>query len=644
MYQKTVGRRGTLFCAVMVVAVAMWLVVGAKAQPASYGEAPMLADRVAAGELPPVAERLPREPVVVEPVERIGNYGGTWQTALTGPADTPWLGRTIGYENLVRVDPEWTAIIPNIAKSFEVNEDATEFIFHFHEGMKWSDGHPLTVDDLVFWYEAVFLNSDITPSKPSWLVVESKPAVVERLNDMTAVFRFAEPNGLFLTYLASTFGSGHAAPIPRHYLEQFHIEYNPEGVNALVEAAGVEDWVALWQRQASRWENPELPSFLAWVATTSLGEATTRFTAERNPYYWKVDPEGNQLPYLDQVRFEIIADSEVMLLRMLTGDINMHSRHFNTLDNRSVLVDNQDRGNYRFFELLSSRDNEIVISFNLTHRDPVRREIFQNKDFRIGLSHAINRQEIIDLVYVGQGTPAQVAPQPEAPFYHEQLATQYTEYDVELAHEYLDRAGYSEKDQGGYRLGPDGNRISFTVELFDRTDWVDTMELIEGYWREVGIDVQVRVMERSFFSTRMYSNEHDVAVWWGGGGLMDAFIDTRNFVPNSSDSPYAVLWAHWYSGGTPSEEPPEVVRHQLELYDQFKANAELDVQIGLMKQILDVAAEQFYNLGITLPPPGYGIVSNNFRNVPEQMYHAGWAYNDPAPTHPEQYFIEGETR
>ena len=119
--------------------------------------------------------------------------------------------------------------------------------------------------------------------------------------------------------------------------------------------------------------------------------------------------------------------------------------------------------------------------------------IFNNKDFRIGLSHAINREEILDIVFVGQGEPYQAAPLPGTPFYDEEMAKQYIEYDVELANEYLDKAGFAERDGEGFRLGPDGGRISFPMEIMNfKQERIDVLELVRNYWRDVGIDMQVQ--------------------------------------------------------------------------------------------------------------------------------------------------------
>jgi peptide/nickel transport system substrate-binding protein len=639
---KMANGRVFRFLLVLIALLAAFM-TAAKAQ-----EAPMLAERVANGDLPPVAERLPENPLVVEPVERIGQYGGTWRTVLLGGTDGNHIRRTIGYEGLLRWNPEWDEIIPNVAESFEASDDATEFTFHLRRGVRWSDGEPFTADDIVFWYEAITLNEELTPVIPSWLMTgeEDVPGTVEKIDDYTVTFRFAEPNGFFLLQIAGG-GGTEATSYPRHYYEQFHIDYNPKGLDALMAAEGVSNWVDLFaakgfgaEHSTEFWQNPDRPLLTGWVPVTPY--VGTRFTAERNSYYFKVDLEGNQLPYIDRVVYDIVEDREVILLRVMNGEIDFLDRHIGAPANRAVLFDNLERGDYRFIDAPVAQMNTMIIPFNQTSKDPVTREIFQNRDFRIGLSHAINRQELIDLVFIGQGEPWQGAPQREAPFFHERLATQYLEYDPELANEYLDRA-FPERDAQGFRLGPDGNRISFAIEAdVGGQDRIDMLELIQGYWREVGVDMQVRAMDRGLLWTRMEANEHDVSVWSGDGGLLEGLIRPRYYFPSEAVSAQATAWAMWYldPNGPLAEEPPAPERRQMELYDEIRRTGDLERQIELMNEILEIAAEEFQVIGISTMAPAFGIARNDMRNVPERIQQSGGFYPQPAPTNPSQYFFD----
>ena len=249
--------------------------------------------------------------------------------------------------------------------------------------------------------------------------------MVEKVDDHTVRFTFpGGPNGLFPTLLATAGPAAQATAMPRHYLRRFHERYNPD-VATQVEKAGVADWAELF---ASRAEtdpsnmDPDLPTLNPWRMKTELREGG-RVVFERNPYYWKTDTEGNQLPYLNRVVFDVVTDTDVMMVKALNGEIDLHARGFTEdLNNKPVLARSRDKGGYDCFTMTSLGANQLLLALNLTHKKPTLRKVFQSKDSRIGLSHAINRPEIIKAVYLRQGKPYQPAPLPGCDFFNEQLA------------------------------------------------------------------------------------------------------------------------------------------------------------------------------------------------------------------------------
>lgn len=601
-------------------------------------EAPILAERVAAGELPPLEERLPANPMVVPVVERIGDYGGTWRNALVASIDTTHLTRSIGYENLMRWLPDASGIEPNIAESYEVNEEGTVFTFYIREGMRWSDGHPFTVDDIMFWYEDVVLNEDLSPAQPAWLRSGDELVEVEKIDDYTVRFSFVEPHGFFLTFLAMAEGLP-VTNYPRHYLEQFHARYNEDNLDELVRQNNFDTWAQLFADRAAWAENSERPVLFAWRPVLAVGESLTQFVAERNPYYWKVDEEGNQLPYIDRVVFDIISDHEAALLRALAGEMSMPFR-VTSAENRAVFFDNMERGDYRFVELIPANMNHAIISLNLAIEDPVKNEIFNNRDFRVGLSHAINRQEIIDLVLIGQGEPWQAAPYRNTPIFNEELAKQYTEFDLELANEYFERAGYTERDAEGFLLGPDGNRITILLEASAHNRGrLDIAEVLVPQLQEAGIDMQLRVLERSLAQERKESNLYEATIWTGQGGLTP-LLNPNHYVPvEIGFSDMAVAWAQWYHGDPRGIEPPEEVQEHMALYDRIKMTPGEEEQNELGRELMRISQEMFYSIGVSAIAPDYQVIQNNFRNVPES-YPDAWTFLTPGNTNPPQFFIE----
>jgi peptide/nickel transport system substrate-binding protein len=606
----------------------------------------MLAEQVAAGKLPAVAERLPKNPLVVQVLEKIGVYGGDWRSGLLGGSDDAWMVRTIRYDGLVRWDLAWTKVEPDIAASWEVSPDGTTYSFSLREGMKWSDGKPYTSKDILFYIEDIYGNEELNPGGQSaHLKVKGQPAEVSAPDDYTIVFKFAGPNGLFLQRAATPDLLG-VWNTQAEYAKQFHIKYNPKA-DEEAKAASFPSWVEQFQAKVTtgpggvnaRISNIELPTINGWVYKNAVGDGE-RVVTERNPYYWKVDAEGNQLPYIDRVVFEVVQDREVLLLKVLNGEIEMMDRHFNTLANKPVVFENAEKGGYRLIAEPQSNLNTNVICLNLTHKDPVLNKAFNDKQFRIALSHAINRQEIIDTAYLGQGEPSQAAPVKGSEFYDEQMSAQYIEYDPEKAKQTLTDAGYK-LGADGIWADADGNPIKFVLETATGVaDRSDSMELVVKYWKEIGVGVELSVIERTLFYTRKDNNDHDANVWGGDGGI-GTIMEPRFIFPYSTESNYAEGWQYWYNNPEDERavEPPAEVKKQMELYDQLKAEPDAAKQSALMKEIVTIAKEQFYTIGVSTQPELFGIVKNNVRNVPESMVSA-YLYPTPGPANPVQFFIE----
>ncbi|MBN2003282.1 MAG: ABC transporter substrate-binding protein [Anaerolineae bacterium] len=615
-----------------------------------YREAPMLAERVAHGTLPPVEERLPGNPKLIEPVERVGVYGGVWRRGVVGEFDNSHFRKLIYYEYLVSWDPQWTRIVPNVTQSFAVNEDSTEYIFHLREGMRWSDGAPFTADDIVFWYEDIVMNTDIWEEPPvDWLVAGGAPGQVIKIDDYTVAVRFATPYGLFLENMIYPTQMG-MTYFPKHYVQQFLPKYNPGGldhIRPLLDLWGLDHWSELFTEEIVRPQRlPDMPTLDAWILQDMYDEGNPDMVgkvivAQRNPYYWKIDTEFNQLPYIDEIRFTVVPDQDGLIDMVLRGEIDMQNRNLSSPVNRPQFEAIAEAQDYVFFTTIPSTANRMLIHLNMLHPDPVKRQIFSDRRFRMALSHAIDRQEVIKQVWAGQGEPRQAAPLPSPVFHHERLATQYLEYDVELANQILDEAGYGERDAEGLRLGPDGKSIRFTVDIVDEYGHKEAMDLIQGYWHAVGIDVTYRVNERGDLRARAEANEHDAVVWTSTDGMFIP-LNPAEYVPiDTSLQAFAVPWAVWAKDpDSPlAEEPPEEIKRQLALYEQASATRDQNERLALYEQIMDIAADRFNTIGISTWGAGFGIRKTYFHNVPPVMPEA-WVYPQPAPTHPCQYFFD----
>jgi len=616
--------------------VAIEKVVTATPMPSKYREAPMLAELVKAGKLPPVDERLPQEPMVLQPLEEIGTYGGSWRLGMLGTADTAMFTRTIGYEGLMRFAPEMENVIPNVAKAVDVSADGRTFTFSLRKGMKWSDGAPFTADDILFWYEDIALSKELTPNFPKPYTSAGKPCKVAKVDETTVSFSFDEPHGLFLMYLATS-DQAEATLRPKHYLEQFHPAHvAADELDKKVKAAGFQNWWELFGDRNDLWSNEERPRLHPWALRVPLGTAPT-VIADRNPYYWKVDTAGNQLPYLDTVLLRVHVDRQTILMDAVSGEIDMQQRHVGVYSDYPLLSQNAQAGNYRFFWLTPDKMCSSTLKFNMTHPDPVKREIYSTKDFRIALSYAINRQEIIETVYRGSSEPRQVAPWPSSGIVHERLATQYLEYDPAKANVMLDGV-FPKKDAEGYRLGPDGKRIFITVEIVDSyTDIIDSAEMIKKYWADVGIEIAVKPEDRSLWTQRRDGNEWEAQSTQFSASGFFPLTQSNLWWPQNWEFP-GVEWTRWYlTGGKSGELPPESIQKQIEMYNEMLVTTDPAKQKALFMQILDIAADEFFCIGVTTMPQDFGIAKNDLRNVAMESFSA-WPYPDPAPTNPCTFF------
>ncbi len=583
-----------------------------------YGEAPMLAEMVAAGELPPIEERLPPNPIVFDGLDGIGVYSDTLRRVELQGVSNAVIRCFIMYEPLVRYNVRWE-LEPNLAESWEISDDATEYTFFLRQGVRWSDGAPFTADDLTMWWE-------LTQNDEAGIGGLRGLVDVQKIDDHTVKMVLGGSNALFLNDLAHP-GTMPVTAFPRHFTEQFVPTYNEE-VSAMVEEAGLESWADLLDQHVGygAWGALQAgtPTLGSWMGETSFGSDDTRYSLVRNPYYFKVDSAGNQYPYFDRVVVSRLGDSEVISLRVAAGEVDFQRHWVSGVNVRPFYIENQDAGDFRILDIDGSWANSIGILVNMTHVDPMHAEINGNKDFRIGLSHALNRQEMIDILYLGMLQPHQVAPLTTSPFYNEQLATQYLEYNVDLANEHLDKV-LPDKDGDGYRLGPNGERYAIVLVAVDRQNYADISELLARYWEAVGVQTEVRLVDRTTGDQILDRHEHDVRIWTVPGGL-DVPLAAHPFVVAAGTSSENVAWAPgWWRWEYESDheltvEPPDDIKRQGELFRQARGEPDPAARMALWDEILQITADRFVNMGLSTPEIDYFVVHNSMRNIPSQIF------------------------
>ncbi len=638
---------------VLVLTVFLSLSMGfTNAQDMAYAESPMLAERVAAGTLPPVAERLPANPRVVDlPWSEVGTYGGDFRDPFVG--DAFWSSQMVFWtfwKGLVNWNEGYSDWVPNIAESVDVSEDATTYTFHIREGIKWSDGVPFTADDVLFAINDIMgneeLNSGTFPA--GWLKPGDAAPVAEKIDDLTFSITFDVPYGMFLLNMAGWPG-WELVTAPKHYLQQFHIDYNPDGIDELIaQTEGAEDWVSLFVAHSAVGPGTDAaiisrdvnyPTMFPWIYTQPMGTGT-QFVAERNPYYYWVDAAGNQLPYIDRIVGSSYQDDQTMLVDVLAGQFDTMA---NTTDEqRPLFFENEATSGLKVYPTKSEGGGTVSVNFNMTH--PELGAIFSQKDFRVGVSYAIDREEIIDIVYFGQGYPRQISPNEDSPLYNEQLSNQYLEYNVELANTTLDSV-LPDKDADGWRLNPaTGEKLTvvLTVQTGDYgLRFTDVGELLKQYFADVGLDLVVDVVANEVWTERRNDNSMEATIFTGEGGYgITAITDPRYFVPVHGQSIWGNGWNLWYlEPNNPSlVEPPQEIQDHIALYESVLQAPTSEQRLELMKQVLQTAADNFWVIGISSASDSYRPLSARLGNVPESWVN-GWNPGGPAIAFPEQWFF-----
>ncbi len=587
------------------------------APPTKYKEAPMLAELVKAGKLPPVDERMPDNPCVTPVMEMIGKYGGTMRRGFKGVSDR-WGPTKLRDMGLTWFNAD-LSVRPNIAESWETNEDASVWTFHLRKGLRWSDGQIWDAESHRWWYENVFKNADLTPA-PGTTWSTGSPAVpmeMEFPDAHTIVFKFAHPKPLFAYNLVRAL----PAAMPGHYLKQFHIELtdDKDALLAKVKEAGFDSWATYFTDRQWWYMNPDLPQYGAWVSKNALSEQL--FIMERNPYYWAVDPEGNQLPYIDRVTHRLFESPEVFNLWIVNGEIDFQARHV-SLGDYTLFKENEAKGGYKVFRGIWA--NHVCLQPNQTTKNKRLREFFQKREVRIALSVAVNRDEINELVYNGLAVPRQYSPLSKSPQYYERLSNAYIQYDPDMANQLLDEAGYKERDAEGFRLWNDGSgeRISFVIEgtAEPGTPDEDAVQMVVKYFADIGIQASYKGVERSLYEAHYNANDIEAA-WWGGDRTVLPIVAPWIFLGTMVDRPWACAWGLWKNDPTNAngEQPPEghYIWKIWEIWDKVAMEPDEQKRNELFRQILDIWAEELPMIGYLGELPQLVIVKNGFRNYLE---------------------------
>jgi peptide/nickel transport system substrate-binding protein len=608
------------------------IAVGAFWRPAFAGtpvpamqETPMFADQVKSGALPPVAQRIPATPSIVtrfNTAEAPGQPGGQCNMLISGARDTRLMtvysnARLIVYDDQFKLQTD-------ILESYQV-EGGKVFTFKLRPGHKWSDGHPFTTEDFRFYWEDVANNKELSSSgPPAVMLVDGKPPKVEILDETTIRYSWDALNPYFIESQAQ------AAPLflfrPAHYLKKFHIKYTDadEIAKAARGALANARWVPIFRRMDVMYanDNPDLPSLNPWVLTTPA--PAQRFVFVRNAYYYRIDPKGVQLPYIDRVILTVSAPNLVPAKAGL-GEADLQSRYINMRDYTFLRKSSKSSGMVvNLWE--SGSGSQLALYPNMNCKDEVWRALMRDVRFRRALSLGIDRDELNQIVYIGLAHPSNNTIMPRSELFKQEYATKWANHDPKQANALLDQIGLDKRNDTGIRLLSDGRSATIVVEhTSEENEDTDALQLIADFWKKIGIKLLFKPQTVENFRLRAFDGE----------SIMTAYAGLTTAVPNVDTSPRefaptqqgGLQWSRWgmyvQSNGAQGEkcDMPEASQ-LLDLVSVWEKSIDPAVRRDAWGKILEINADQQFSIGTVNGIMQPIVVSPKMRNVPKKGYFA----------------------
>ena len=602
---------------------------------AKFNEAPMLRTKVAQGELPPVEERLPENPLVVVPWEEIGKYGGTLRFFGDRPNSSNYL-RHINSVHPAQLKADsghhmlkWLGgeFMPGILESWEVSEDGTTWTLTIRKGLKWSDGAPVTSEDVRFTIEDVYSTKELTPVYPEWITWGGEKLSYETIDDSTFRVRFARPFGLFINVMSVDPHMAYSTLFsPSHYLKQFHKNYTSwDKLLPLMKEDGFEEkegwprwFLSLGPTGAAFPDDfhpaayPKLfdyPVLLPWVAVSEPKPGDVIF--ERNPYFYEVDTEGNQLPYIDKLDLKFIEEAELVNIKIVAGETDVQFQKMIGVANYPLYKENEEEGGYKVFLTAGGNDQFGGIGINMYPKDPALRPIIQNVWFRRALSLAFDRELAFESIFLGYGDIGQAMPYPKShQFYRQDWNDNYAEYDVDKANELLDEMGLVWDENHEYRLKWDGTRLSIPFFIYPETPVTGAIaELASNSWKDIGVEIPVKWMSGGAWWALRAENGHGF-ITWGMGAYV---LNNGHHFGHNVDTP---TYFNWYtSGGERGIEPPPAEKRIYELRDLVMSTPSEEVRYEAAAEMWRLANDYLWTIGVVNGSPKPFIYSKKLGNI-----------------------------
>ncbi|MEQ9490041.1 MAG: ABC transporter substrate-binding protein [Alphaproteobacteria bacterium] len=604
----------------VAAAVATGVLISAAAAQQTYTETPYFGHAVIDETMAPVEERLPETPLVEtfdHKWQQVGKPGGSIRMLMRRAKDTRQM-TVYGYARLMRYTPELD-LQPDIAESIDV-EDGRIFTIHLRPGHKWSDGAPFTAEDFRYWWEDIAWNTELYPvGPPSFMKAQGEYPKVDFIDDTTIRYTWSKPHPDFLPGLAKA--SPDYIYAPAHYLKKFHANYaDPEELEKLVELKGQRSWASMHTNEGRlyRNDNPDLPTLQPWVVQTE--SPSNRFVFERNPYFHRVDPAGNQLPYVDNI---IINISEKKLIpgKAATGDIDLQARYLR-FDDFTLLKRNEKLHGYVCHLWRIAKGAHLALYPNMTHRDPVWRDLFREADFRRALSLAINRYEINRVIYFGLALEGQNTLLPGSPMYKPAYRNSYTDFDIERANALLDGLGLKRRAIDGMRRLPTGEMLEIIVETpGSTTEESDVLQLIKDSWRDIGVKMYIKPLSDENMRRRVYSGESQMVIASGmENGLATADMSPFEYAPMSQIQYQWSNFGQYFETNGQAGQAPDMPMAELlvrKLREWYGAKS-MQERRRIWEEMLDIHADQVFTIGLVAGVLQPVVADEKLRNLPEE--------------------------
>jgi peptide/nickel transport system substrate-binding protein len=610
--------------------------------PTGFQDAPMLRERVDQGSLPPVAERLPKEPLVADFARSgrsLGRYGGSLRTLVSKARDLRYMSAN-AYTRLVGYD-ERLVLRPDLALAME-EKDNQVFTFTLRKGHKWSDGHPFTTEDVRYFWEDIAQNPELSPAGPSEIfVVDGKLPVVEFLDEQAFRFTWSRPNPRFLPALAQP------RPLslfrPAHYLRQFHKRYrDPADLEKLAGKARLKSWAALHNRMDDDYENanPAMPTLNAWRVVTE--SPASRFVFERNPYFHRVDPDGRQLPYIDRFLVDVSSPG-LFAAKANAGEVDLLSRGL-SMNDAPVLKEGERLHGYRTLLWTYARGSAYAFYPNLNCNDPVWRELNRDIRYRRALSAGIDRHILNNALLFGLGTEGNNTVNASSPLFQETFRTTHANYDPDLANRLLDEIGLTARDSADIRKLKDGRIMEIVVELDgESSDVVDALQLVTEMWRDIGVKLFVKPQDRSILRQRSYAGATVMVASQGlDNAIPTALMPPSELAPVRQDHYSWPKWGQYAETQGKNGEPPAgaEIQQLVALYREWLATTEEEDAARIWSDMLRLHAENQWVIGTVAGELQPIVINKKLRNVPSKALFSWEPTSLMGVYRIEEFFLE----